>query len=304
VSLTMPNALFVGISTIDVVYRVDEFPAANTKVAAYSQNLYAGGPATNAAIAFRHLGGSITLISAIGRHILASAINSELERYGIAHLDLSPAFEGVPPIASITVNPAGERNVVSARRARIAPPPAKVDESLLAQASIVLVDGHPMQACQVWAQAAHAQEIPVVLDGGSWKEGTRELLANIDYAICSADFRPPGCFTEDDVLRYLEDCGVTSIAITHGDKAIRFVSNATAGMLPVPQVQAMDTMGAGDIFHGAFCYYAASGLNFERSLSAAAKVATDSCRFNGTREWMQHGTLTQTARGNSAWPAG
>ena len=168
----MPNGIFVGISTIDVVYRVDEFPAANTKIAAYSQYLYAGGPATNAAIAFRHLGGGATLISAIGRHVLASAITAELERYGIAHLDLSPAFEGVPPIASITVNPAGERNVVSARRARIAPPPAVVDESLLAQTSIVLVDGHPMQACQVWAQAARARGIPVVLDGGSWKEGT------------------------------------------------------------------------------------------------------------------------------------
>jgi sugar/nucleoside kinase (ribokinase family) len=299
----VPNGIFVGISTIDVVYRVDEFPAANTKIAAYSQYLYAGGPATNAAIAFRHLGGGATLISAIGRHVLASAITAELERYGIAHLDLSPAFEGVPPIASITVNPAGERNVVSARRARIAPPPAVVDESLLAQTSIVLVDGHPMQACQVWAQAARARGIPVVLDGGSWKEGTRELLANIDTAICSADFRPPSCFSEEDVLEYLKDCGVAHIAITHGDKAVRFVSDATAGMLPVPQVQAMDTMGAGDIFHGAFCYYAASGLSFERSLSEAAKVATDSCRFHGTREWMQNGILKQTARGNSASPA-
>jgi len=299
----MPNALFVGISTIDVVYRVDDFPAANTKIAAHSQDLYAGGPATNAAIAFGHLGGSATLISAIGRHVLASAITAELERYGIAHLDLSPAFEGVPPIAAITVNPAGKRNVVSARCARVAPPPAQVDETILAEAAIVLVDGHSMQAAQAWARAARAQGIPVVLDGGSWKEGTRELLASIDTAICSADFKPPSCFSEEDVLEYLRECGVAHIAITHGDKAVRFVSDATAGMLPVPQVRAMDTMGAGDIFHGAFCYYAASGLSFERALSAAAKVASDSCRFHGTREWMQHGTLKQTARGNSASPA-
>ena len=299
----MPNGIFIGISTIDVVYCVEDFPAANTKIAAHSQDIYAGGPATNAAIAFRHLGGSATLISAIGRHVLASAITAELERYRIAHLDLSPAFEGVPPIAAITVNPAGERNVVSTRFARVAPPPAQVEESLLSGASILLVDGHPMQACKVWAQAARARGIPVVLDGGSWKEGTRELLANIHTAICSADFRPPGCFTEEDVLRYLVDCGVTHIAITRGAEPIRFVSGETAGIVQVPQVERVDTMGAGDIFHGAYCYYAAIGHSFERALSDAAKVASDSCRFHGTREWMRHSTLKQTAHGNSASPA-
>jgi sugar/nucleoside kinase (ribokinase family) len=299
----VPNGIFVGISTVDVVYGVDEFPAANTKIAARSQDLFAGGPATNAAIAFHHLGGSATLVSPTGRHLLASAITSELERCGIAHLDLSPAFEGVPPIASITVNPAGERNVVSARTARIAPPPAQIDESLLAQASIVLVDGHPMQACQSWAQAARARAVPVVLDGGSWKDGTRELLASVDTAICSADFMPPACFSEDDVIDYLRDSGVVHIAVTHGAEPVRFVSGATSGMLPVPQVQAVDTMGAGDIFHGAFCFYAAAGYGFEQALRQAVKVAAESCRFSGTREWMQRGNLRQTARDNSASPA-
>jgi sugar/nucleoside kinase (ribokinase family) len=299
----VPHGIFVGISTVDVVYLVDDFPAANTKIAARSQDLFAGGPATNAAIAFQHLGGQATLVSAVGRHVLTSAITAELERYGIAHRDLSPAFEGVPPIASITVNPAGERNVVSARAVRVAPPPAQVDESLLAQASIVLVDGHPMQACQVWARAARAREIPVVLDGGSWKDGTRELLASIDTVICSADFRPPSCFSEDDVIDYLRDCGVAHIAITHGAEPVRFVSGATSGLLPVPQVEPVDTMGAGDIFHGAFCYYAATGHGFEQGLREAAKVAAESCRFRGTREWMKQGNVKQTARDSSASPA-
>jgi sugar/nucleoside kinase (ribokinase family) len=285
----MASGIFVGLSTIDLVYTVDEFPAANTKISARSQDVYVGGPATNAAIAFRHLGGHATLVSAVGRHVLASAITEELERYSIAHLDLSPAFAGVPPIASITVNAAGERNVVSARAARIAPPPAQIDEAVLAQASIVLVDGHAMQACQAWAAAARARKIPVVLDGGSWKEGTRELLASVDFALCSADFRPQTCFSQDDVLDYLKDCGVAHIAITHGAGPVRFVSGATAGMLPVPAVQAVDTMGAGDIFHGAFCYYAATGRGFEPALHEAATVAAESCRFHGTRAWMTRG---------------
>lgn len=292
----MPNALFVGITTIDIVYRVDTFPAANTKIAADSQEICAGGPATNAAIAFQHLGGHATLLSALGRHALTSAITTELAQYNVAHRDLAPTHDAAPPIAAITVNAAGERNVISAWPARITPPPAEIDESLLSQASIVLVDGHSMQAAQAWAAAARAHAIPVILDAGSWKPGTRELLAHIDTAICSADFHPPDCFTEDDVILYLRDSGVPRIAITHGPDPIHFVeaessdSIQTTGHIRVPPVHAVDTMGAGDIFHGAYCYYAATGLTFQQSLHEAAAVAAASCAQAGPRAWMNDRT--------------
>jgi sugar/nucleoside kinase (ribokinase family) len=294
----MIHGIFIGISTIDVVYRVAAFPAANTKIAADSQEIFAGGPATNAAIAFQHLGGHATLISVLGRHALTSAITAELVQYGVTHRDLAPQHEAAPLIASITVNAAGQRNVISAWPSRITPPAANppianIDESLLADASIVLVDGHSMQAAQLWAAAAHARNIPVVLDAGSWKPGTRELLASIDTAICSADFHPPGCTSEDDVIHYLQDSAVSRIAITHGPDPIRFVQRgatgpeATTGLIPVPPIRAVDTMGAGDIFHGAYCFYAATGLSFQQSLHQAAAIAAASCAHPGPRAWMQ-----------------
>jgi len=149
-----------------------------------------------------------------------------------------------------------------------------------------------MQAAQAWAAAAHAHAIPVVLDAGSWKPGTPELLAHIDTAICSADFHPPDCFTEDDVILYLRDSGVPRIAITHGPDPIRFIeaessdSNQATGQIPVPPIHAVDTMGAGDIFHGAYCYFAAKGLSFQQSLHEAAAVAAASCTHPGPRAWM------------------
>ena len=59
----MARGIFVGLSTVDIVYRVDEFPLANRKIAAQSQDVFAGGPATNAALAFSHLGGDATLVA-------------------------------------------------------------------------------------------------------------------------------------------------------------------------------------------------------------------------------------------------
>jgi sugar/nucleoside kinase (ribokinase family) len=53
-------------------------------------------------------------------------------------------------------------------------------------------------------------------------------------------------------------------------------------------VAAVDTMGAGDIFHGAFCYFFSIGYGFEESLERAAEIASESCRYRGTREWAEH----------------
>jgi sugar/nucleoside kinase (ribokinase family) len=128
--------------------------------------------------------------------------------------------------------------------------------------------------------------ICVVLDGGSWKNQTDMLLKSVDVAICSADFLPPGCLTHDDVIQHLQAAGVTKIAITHGADLIQFVSGSGCGTIEVPRIEAVDTTGAGDIFHGAFCFYFSTGWEFQQALRKAATLASESCRYRGTREWM------------------
>ena len=166
-------------------------------------------------------------------------------------------------------------------------PNAVVDHSQLADAKIIMVDGHAMQACQAWAAAAKASGTIVVLDGGSWKSGTDALLKNVDIAICSADFLPPGCSAESEVIGYLHAAGVQKMAVTHGGAPIHFSSTFGSGAVEVPSIEAVDTTGAGDILHGAFCFYYASGCDFPDALRKAAAIASESCRFSGTRQWMQ-----------------
>jgi sugar/nucleoside kinase (ribokinase family) len=285
---TVIDGVFVGLSTIDVIYHVQDFPAANAKVAARSQKLIVGGPATNAAITFSRLGGRATLVAAVGRHPFAGIIRDELERFGVQLIDLSPDFKDAPAISSIAVDDAGRRNVISANAAPIDIPPAAVDRRVCEQARILLVDGHAMQACQAWAGAAKELGGPVVFDGGSWKDGTEELLKSVHTAICSADFAPPECKSKRELVRFLWGRGVGNVALTHGAEPVLFFTEEKAGEVPVPQVEAIDTVGAGDIFHGAFCYFYAAGKSFEAALEAAAGIAAESCRYHGTREWMEH----------------
>jgi sugar/nucleoside kinase (ribokinase family) len=281
------KGILAGLSTIDIIYTVSEPPAKNQKIAAQSQQVFVGGPATNAAITFAFLGGFATLVAPVGRHPLSAFIKEEGRQFGIDLIDLSPDSPETPPVSSVWVDSGGQRSVVSANTSGRTIPPARVDRAALTGASILMADGHAMQACQAWAVAAKVAGVPVILDGGSWKNGTDLLLKSVDVAICSADFQPPGCSTNRDVIDYLHAAGVTKVAITHGADPIHFVSGTESGSIEVPQVETVDTTGAGDIFHGAFCFQYANGGEFEQALRKAATIASDSCRYRGTRQWMQ-----------------
>src|SRR5205823_3855281 len=123
--------------------------------------------------------------------------------------------------------------------------------------------------------------------GGSWKHGTRDLLPNIGTAICSSGFRPPGCRDEWEVLSFLRDQEIERIAITRGPESILYANKSLIAELPIPHIDANDTNGAGDIFHGAFCCrFSQPDRDFMKSLQFAASVATFSCKYPDTRSWM------------------
>ncbi|MGA7462107.1 MAG: PfkB family carbohydrate kinase [Candidatus Korobacteraceae bacterium] len=283
------KGLFVGLATVDVSYTVDEIPRRNQKISVEGQRLSAGGPSANAATTFAFLGGRASLVTAVGGHPLSSVIRDDAERFSITLHDLARERTEAPPVSSIMVlRRTGERTVVSANAAVFSASAAEFNPRWLSRVSIVQVDGHYMKLCIAAALAAHERGIPVVLDSGSWKKGMSKLLRFVDIAICSDDYRPPGCRDAKDVFEFLGARGIRQIAITRGANGIRFVDHQHRATTAVPKIRAVDTLGAGDIFHGAFCYYISQrGNEFRDALSAAAKIASFSCRYPGTRSWMQ-----------------
>lgn len=284
-----PKAAFVGLATVDLVYFLEDIPPRNAKVSVAKQYIHAGGPAANAAITFAFLGGSATLLTAVGRHPLASVIHADLSAFSVSVQDMACEQHLPPPVSSImVVQETGERTVVSANAKAFPPLRYEPDAEMLNGISIVLVDGHYMQTCIAIAQLAHSRGIPVVLDSGSWKQGMEALLSHVEIAICSDDFRPPGCQTYADALRFLIAQGIPKAAITRGAAPICYADGGQTGEIPIDQVRALNTLGAGDIFHGAFCFSASQpDRTFPQSLAFAARIASYSCQFPGTREWMQ-----------------
>jgi len=278
----------VGLSTIDLAYVVADMPGRNSKITSSAQALAAGGPATNAAVTFAFLGGASTVISAIGKHPLAAVIQRDLARFQVQVHDFAGQSEAAPAISSILVLPGGDRTIVSANSNVFPTVDAPADPSWFDGVSIVLVDGHHMSVCSKAAAMARSRGVDVVLDAGSWKEGMSALLQDVNIALCSSNFRPPGCSTDSDVIAFLRKQGIEKGAITQGEKPVLYFDGNRLGKVPVEPTIAKDTTGAGDIFHGAFCYYfSRPGTTFVEALKSAANVATFSTRFVGTRRWME-----------------
>lgn len=277
------HGLFIGLVTIDLIYLVDRPPAANQKIVAIDYMTAAGGPATNAAVTFRHLGNQSKLWGVVGQHPINHLILADLQQCGVALSDLNPSHVESPPVSSIVVSQ-GKRSVVSINALKSQVENYKPPDSL-ENIDIVLVDGHQIEVGATIAQQARQQKIPVVMDGGSWKTGSDRLLPHIDYAICSANFCPPGCHNLEQIFAYLSEFGISKIAITQGEQPIEFLNHGTRGQIPVPIVQAIDTLGAGDIFHGAFCHFILQS-DFENALRKAGAIAAHACQSFGTRRWM------------------
>lgn len=282
------NALFCGLTTVDIQYFVDEFPEPNRKIKTHKPNIFIGGPSANAAITHSFLGGSSTFITCIGNNHFSQFIGSEFETYDVVVCDLAKDKNFSPIIASIvTTLKNGDRSVISHY-----PQPILLDENQLREMSFndyksLMIDGFYPEAALILCERAKKNGIPVILDGGSWKPHTKDLLKFVDIAICSEQFLPPECKNPVETMIFLQQMGIKKIAITRGEKDLLSNENGNCKSLAIKSIKAIDSLGAGDVFHGAFVYFFNQNEEFEDSLRKASITASFSTLFKGTREWME-----------------
>ena len=280
------NGLFVGLITLDLVYLTENYPEKNQKVVANNYDVTAGGPATNAAVTFSHFNNQTTLLCGLGNHPITHLIKADLEKHNVTIQDLDKNRSEPPPVSSIiTTQDTGDRAVISINATKSQISKELISPEIIDNIDIVLIDGHQIAASLEIAQFAKSNNIPIVIDGGSWKSGFEEILPFVGYAICSSNFYPPNCKSQEEVFAYLANQNIPHIAITQGEKTIKYLSQGKFGNVEVPKINAVDTLGAGDIFHGAFCHYILDG-KFIEALANAANVAAHSCQYFGTRKWI------------------
>jgi sugar/nucleoside kinase (ribokinase family) len=281
-----PRGLFLGLCTVDLLYRVDRPLRPDDKLEARELLRCLGGPALNAAVAFADRGGAATLLSVLSDDPLATAtLQSDPGLDGVTVVRLGTS-ERVP-VSSIAVAESGERQVLSAARDLRYDAVAGVRLPEGADApDVVLLDGHHLDAMLPLVRGlieGLPDGMPVVADLGSWKDRTEDLLEFTTHAVASSSFRPPG--GEDDPLSWLAD-RVPFAAISDGPHDIRVRTRGASTSVPVPAVDVRGTLGAGDFLHGALAWALASGYSDIDALTHAAEVASRSCSVWDTRSWL------------------
>ncbi len=281
-----PRGLFVGLTTLDLVQRVAQRPGVNEKIIAQRSDLAVGGPAAVAAVTFSALGGRGLLLSALGPGPLGGLAGKELDHAGVCVVDAWAGGADLSISAITVLDGTGERSVVSRNAEDLIVTVPACLPGLARDADVVLIDGHHPDLAVAAARAARAAEIPVVLDCGSAKPVYAELLPLADAVVCSAGFVAGGPDGFDEVSEAMVAEGARLVAMTAGAAPVRWRTREETGAVEVPPVTVRDTLGAGDVLHGAVAFARAQGaMDPERILSLGVAVASLRVQHVGPRAW-------------------
>ncbi|MGV0849131.1 PfkB family carbohydrate kinase [Mycolicibacterium phlei] len=287
VSERAPVGLFVGLATLDVIHRIAKPPAVDEKITATAQFVSAGGPAANAAVTFAALGGHAILVTALGDDPVADLIRADLTAHRVRVVDAASGRHRPVPVSAVSVlESTGERSVVSADAVTSDASPPDLLDDLVAGADVVLVDGHHPEIAGAAARLAAQRGTTLVVDAGRWKPAMAEVIPCATDMVCSAGFRTPDATDSASTAAALLAGGVPTVVITHGADPVEWWSGGTSGSVPVPPVAAVDTLGAGDAFHGAYAYYATTVTDVADRAVRSARVAALRCSMAGPRAWL------------------
>lgn len=266
----MTRLLVCGIAVMDYVHRVDVLPTAEGKHRSTSFERIGGGCAANAAVGAARLGAEVTLMTRLG----ADATGDELAAM-LAERGITPAVArgGRTPLSSILIDRDGERMIVNFPGADLPKVPPRMP-----QFDVALADCRWPEAAEAVLRIARATGRPGVLDGEKY---TPEALAGLASHVV---FSAPGLrdFTGIDALpRALAEASArlgNRVAVTDGARGVTW---GHGPQIAAPGIVSVDTLGAGDLWHGAFALALGRGLDLVAASTFANTAAALKCTRAG-----------------------
>ena len=244
-----------------------------------------GGPSATAAVAAARLGMASSFIGVVGDDEAGGRIRRELEAEGVCTRGMMVRPGASSAVAYCWVDSStGKRSIAWTRGSAEELGSAEVDMALVRGAGILHLDGHQPQAALAAAKEARKHAVPVSLDAGTLCDGIRELLPQVTILIASEAFAR--AFTgETDLERAaakLSEYGADVTGVTMGSGGSLALSGGKLFRCPAFEIEAVDTTGAGDVFHGAFCVRWLETHDVGECLRFASAVSALKClQFGG-----------------------
>lgn len=277
----------VGLNATDTLLIVSHFPAYAGKVPFEAEILSPGGQVASALATAAKLGLRVKYIGTVGDDERGRVQMDSLRETGI-NLDDVEVRENCPnQTAYIIIDQStGERTVLWSRPNCLRLEPESITLEKIACARMLHVDGHDTPAVEKAAKLARSRGIPVTVDVDTIYHGFDRVLESADYLVASSEF-PGQWTTERDPFRALEtiqnEYKMKCAAMTLGSHGALARIDGKFVYSPAFVVNCVDTTGAGDIFHGAFCYAVLKGMGMRETLEFANAMAALNCTKLGAR---------------------
>jgi sulfofructose kinase len=281
------DVLGIGLNATDTLILVQEFPPYAGKVAFDGELLSPGGQVATAIVACAKLGLRTKYIGTIGDDLRGQIQRESLEGTGVDTSGLI-VRQGCPnQTAYIVIDErSGERTVLWHRSPSLRLSPSEIRAEDIIHARMLHIDGYDIEAASHVASIARQHGIPVSIDVDTVYPGFDSVLRHVDYLVAGSGW--PGKWTgEPDPFAALTrlqcEYGMPIAAMTLGDEGSLALQDGRWYYSPAFEVHCADTTGAGDVFHGAFCYAMLAKMPMRQALEFSNAAAALNCTAVGAR---------------------
>jgi sulfofructose kinase len=278
----------VGHAALDRIFAVASWPQGSGKIAARRFEESGGGMAANAAVAITRLGGRAVFWGPTGADAVAEAIHAQFVAEGVDAASLRRFAGHSSSHSCVLVDERGERLVVGFRGSALQAPAHWLPLDQLNAAGALLADVRWPAGAQRALRAAREAGIPAILDADVAPPETIAMLAPwADHVVFSQRGLEAYAGAQGEAaLRRLVAQGAKVAAVTQGEGGVRWIEAAAPHEMrhcPAFGVDTVDTLAAGDIFHGAYALALAQGAPAASAMRFAAAAAAIKCSRAGGR---------------------
>ena len=282
------EVLGLGQASLDYLGSLPYFPDEDQKVELQDIQIQCGGPASTAMVTLSRLGVRVSFIGSISDDPIGTEIQKGLKEGDVnsSGLKVSPGYAS--QFAFIAVNAKSGARTIFWHRGT-APPlkPEDINLSRFSTAKILHLDGLMVEASIEAAKQAKEMGIRIVLDAGTMRKGTIELVSQVDILIASEGFARPllnDNTSPEKAIEVLRELGPDDIVIMLGSKGSVGWNGHKWIVQKAYPVKAVDTTGAGDVYHGAYIYGLTKGWDMAQCMRFASAVAAIKCKMIGARQ--------------------
>lgn len=277
----------VGLNATDTMIVVPHFPAYGGKAPFTREFVSVGGQVASAIVTCARLGLRAKYIGTVGDDERGRIQLESLRESGVDIDHVQQRTNCPNQSAYIIIDQStGERTVFWSRPDCLRISPAQIDESQITCARLLHIDGHDTPAVEHAARIARNHGIPVTVDVDTIYSGFDRVLPLVDYLIASSEFPAHWTGIEDpfDALATIQaKFGMRVAAMTLGAQGSLALVDGAFIYSPAFVVNCVDTTGAGDVFHGAFCYSVLQKMPVAEALEFSNAMAALNCMALGAR---------------------